>query len=64
MPTVAGRTRDGLSAHLTRLRTAGYVAIEKSFAGKMPRTLGRLTNEGRDALATYRQQIGAVIGTD
>jgi len=59
-----GLTRGNLSSHLTRLETAGYVSIEKTFAGKMPRTVGRLTNEGRQALATYRQQMGAVIGSD
>ena len=59
-----GLTRGNLSSHLTRLETAGYVSIEKSFAGKMPRTTGRLTDEGRQALATYRQQMGAVIGSD
>ncbi len=59
-----GLTRGNLSSHLTRLETAGYVSIEKTFAGKMPRTVGRLTNEGRQALASYRQQMGAVIGSD
>jgi DNA-binding MarR family transcriptional regulator len=59
-----GLTRGNLSSHLTRLETAGYVSIEKTFAGKMPRTVVRLTNEGRQALATYRQQMGAVIGSD
>ena len=59
-----GLTRGNLSSHLTRLETAGYVSIEKTFAGKMPRTIGRLTNEGRQALAAYRQQMGAVIGSD
>jgi DNA-binding transcriptional ArsR family regulator len=59
-----GLTRGNLSSHLTRLETAGFVSIDKSFAGKMPRTIGRLTDEGRQALATYRQQMGAVIGAD
>ena len=59
-----GLTRGNLSSHLTRLETAGYVSIEKSFAGKMPRTIGRLTDEGRQTLATYRQQMGTVIGSD
>lgn len=58
-----GLTRGNLSSHLTRLETAGYVAIEKSFAGKMPRTTGCLTDEGRQALDTYRQQMGPVIGS-
>jgi DNA-binding transcriptional ArsR family regulator len=59
-----GLTRGNLSSHLTRLETAGYVAIEKSFAGKMPRTVCRLTGEGRQALLDYRQQMGVVIGSD
>ena len=59
-----GLTRGNLSSHLTRLETAGYVSIEKSFAGKIPRTVGRLTGEGRQALDSYRRQMGAVIGSD
>lgn len=59
-----GLTRGNLSSHLTRLETAGYVSIEKTFAGKIPRTIGRLTVEGRHALDSYRRQMGAVIGSD
>jgi DNA-binding PadR family transcriptional regulator len=58
-----GLTRGNLSSHLSRLETAGYVSIEKTFAGKMPRTIGRLTDEGRHALAAYRRQMGAMIGS-
>ena len=32
-----------LSSHLARLEEAGYVEIEKTFRGKVPRTLLRLT---------------------
>jgi DNA-binding transcriptional ArsR family regulator len=56
-----GLTRGNLSSHLSKLEEAGYVAIEKTFAGKMPRTVGRLTDQGREALEAYRQQMGVVI---
>lgn len=56
-----GLTRGNLSSHLSKLEEAGYVSIEKTFAGKMPRTVGRLTDQGQKALETYRQQMGVVI---
>ena len=59
-----GLTRGNLSSHLNRLEAAGYISIEKSFAGKTPRTTGRITEEGRQALEGYRQQMGSVIGND
>lgn len=42
-----------LSSHLTKLEEAGYVEIEKGYLGKRPRTLIRLTTEGRKALQAY-----------
>ena len=62
----AGRTRSGNLVYglWHRLETAGYVSIEKTFSGKIPRTIGRLTDEGRHALDSYRQQMGAVIGSE
>ena len=54
-------TRGNLSSHLSRLEEAGYVEIEKSFAGKMPRTVCRLTEAGQTALGAYRRQMKSVI---
>lgn len=36
--SVLGATDGNLGAHLTTLENAGYVGIEKDFAGKKPRT--------------------------
>ncbi len=47
-------TWGNLSSHLSKLEAAGYVAIEKSFVGKRPYTLVRLTGEGRAAFMSYR----------
>ncbi len=46
-----------LSGHLARLEEAGYVQIEKTFRGKIPRTLLRLTENGRAAFAEYRKKL-------
>ena len=42
-------TKGNLSSHVARLEEAGYVAVEKSFRGKIPLTLLRLTDAGRSA---------------
>jgi DNA-binding PadR family transcriptional regulator len=46
---------------MSKLEAAGYVAVEKKFVDKIPRTLLRLTDEGRGALETYRQSMRQVF---
>jgi DNA-binding MarR family transcriptional regulator len=46
-------TWGNLSAHLSKLEAAGYLTVEKTFKGKRPNTMLRLTNEGREAFRTY-----------
>jgi DNA-binding MarR family transcriptional regulator len=48
-----GLTKGNLSSHLSRLENAGVIAIEKTFEGKTPRTLCRMTPEGREAFEAY-----------
>lgn len=50
-----------LSSHLARLEEAGYVSIDKTFRGKIPRTLLRLTPLGHGAFATYRKTMGRAL---
>jgi DNA-binding MarR family transcriptional regulator len=57
----SGLTRGNLSAHLSRLESAGYVTIEKTFKGKVPQTLISLSSEGRLAFEAYRKQLKAFI---
>jgi len=54
-------TKGNLSVHLTKLEEAGYVAVEKTFKGKYPLTLCRLTDAGQQALAGYKQAMKAVL---
>jgi DNA-binding MarR family transcriptional regulator len=56
-----GLTRGNLSTHLTKLESAGYVNIEKSFRGKIPQTLCSLTPSGQEAFEKYRKQINQFL---
>ena len=54
-------TRGNLSSHLSKLEAAGYVEIKKEFVEKIPRTLLRLTEEGKNAFIEYRQKMQQVL---
>jgi DNA-binding MarR family transcriptional regulator len=58
-----GLTRGNLSTHLARLEEAGYVEIEKTYKGKLPRTICRLTDAGRTAFDDYRKQLREIVET-
>ena len=56
------KTTDGnLSVHARKLEEAGYVACEKTFAGRTPRTDYKLTASGRRALEKYLDHMDAII---
>ena len=52
-----GLTKGNLSFHLARLEEAGYAVIEKTYRGKVPLTLVRLTEEGNRAYRDYRARF-------
>jgi DNA-binding transcriptional ArsR family regulator len=56
-----GLTKGNLSVHLSKLETAGYIAIEKTFRGKYPLTICRLTEQGRLMLDNYRKIIKGAL---
>lgn len=56
------KTTDGnLSVHARKLEEAGYVACNKSFEGRLPKTAFRLTPAGRRALERYLDHMEALI---
>jgi DNA-binding MarR family transcriptional regulator len=57
-------TKGNLSAHLSRLEEAGYIQIEKTYRGKLPLTVCRLTGTGRQAFGNYRDQLKAFVGNN
>lgn len=46
-------TAGNLSIQLEKLSEAGYIEVEKSFIGKKPRTVCRMTEVGRNAMEEY-----------
>lgn len=50
-------TAGNLSVQLDKLAAAGYIEVEKGFAGKRPRTLCRVTEAGRKAFADYVEAL-------
>jgi DNA-binding transcriptional ArsR family regulator len=57
-----GLTKGNLTIHLSKLEAAGYVAVEKTYRGKVPRTVCRLTEVGRRAFERYRERVRRGIG--
>jgi DNA-binding MarR family transcriptional regulator len=54
-------TDGNLSVHLTKLEEAGYVRIEKTYAGKKPLTRAHLTDAGWAAFRRYLDAISALL---
>ena len=57
----SGLTKGNLSSHLSTLEGAGYVEIQKTFRGKIPLTVIRLTQAGRTALRTYKTAMAGLL---
>jgi DNA-binding transcriptional ArsR family regulator len=56
-----GLTDGNLAVHARKLEDAGYLAVEKRFEGRMPRTEYRLTAAGRRALTEYLGRMESLI---
>lgn len=54
-------TDGNLSSHLTKLEKEGYVDIEKTFEGKRPKTVVKMTPVGRKAFDTYIEALKQFI---
>lgn len=46
-------TAGNLSVQIDKLSQAGYIEVEKGFEGKRPRTVCRITAQGRTSFAQY-----------
>jgi len=57
-----GSTDGNLGAQMLKLEEAGYVAMEKRFAGRKPQTMYRMTPAGRKALAAYVAALKRLLG--
>ena len=48
-----GATAGNLSVQVDKLSEAGYIEVEKTFKGKRPCTICRITPKGQQAFETY-----------
>ena len=56
-----GLTRGNLSSHMSKLEDCGYIEITKEFVDKIPRTLLRITEDGRSELLNYTEKMKKVL---
>ena len=48
-----GSTAGNLSVQIDKLAAAGYIEVEKTFKGKRPCTLCRISDKGKNAFEQY-----------
>jgi DNA-binding MarR family transcriptional regulator len=56
-----GLTDGSLSANLTKLEEGGLISIEKTFEGKRPQTLVRLSDGGRRQFRRYVADLRSIL---
>ena len=61
LKAIVAATEGNLGAHIATLEEAGYVAVEKDFVGKRPRTRIALTKQGRRAFEDYVAYLRDII---
>lgn len=54
-------TSGNLSVQIDKLQQAGYIEVQKTFKGKMPRTICRITSKGVDAFESYVEALKTYI---
>ena len=57
----AQATAGNLSVQLDKLSGAGYISVEKTFEGKKPRTVCRITPVGLAAFEAYVEALKAYL---
>lgn len=57
-----GATAGNLSVQIDKLQRAGYIDVEKTYRGKLPCTICRMTDTGREAFAEYVDALKSYIG--
>jgi DNA-binding transcriptional ArsR family regulator len=54
-------TKGNLSSHLAKLEESGYVEVEKTYRGRIPLTILRLTRQGRTAFDAYKRSMSGLL---
>ncbi|MBN2584352.1 MAG: transcriptional regulator [Planctomycetes bacterium] len=61
LKTLLALTDGNLSTHARVLQEAGYLEIEKSFKGRKPQTVFRLSAAGREAFRRYVDNLERML---
>jgi DNA-binding MarR family transcriptional regulator len=56
-----GATAGNLSVQIEKLSAAGYIEVEKTFKGKRPCTICRITPTGRNAFEEYIEALKSYL---
>ncbi|MDR3350040.1 MAG: transcriptional regulator [Prevotellaceae bacterium] len=56
-----GATSGNLSVQIDKLNEAGYIKVQKTFQGKMPRTVCKITAKGVNAFDKYVKNLKSYI---
>lgn len=56
-----GATAGNLSVQLDKLQKAGYIRVEKTFRGRMPRTVCTVTEQGVSAFEAYAEALKSYL---
>ena len=59
--TQTGATAGNLSVQIDKLSKAGYVEVTKTFKGKMPCTICKITPQGVDAFEEYVESLKSYL---
>ncbi|MHC4425042.1 MAG: winged helix-turn-helix domain-containing protein [Planctomycetota bacterium] len=54
-------TDGNLGAHISKLEQAGYIALEKTFVDRKPRTFVKATGRGRDAFTDHVKALQDIL---
>jgi len=54
-------TSGNISSHMTKLEGAGYVKVTKTFVGKMPKTMFKMTKKGRIEFEKYKDAMNGAL---
>ncbi len=57
-----GLTDGNLGAHLATLEAKGYIAVDKQFVARRPKTFVQATPEGKQAFTQHVTALQAILG--
>lgn len=57
LQSLTGLGKGNLSQHLAKLEAAGLISLSRAFVGKVPKTVVRLTANGRSAIRAHWRRL-------